>query len=211
MRQDFIISLLVALLLAACSGAPAGGTGAQANGKLQPMTALVIGTLRLDGTANAVTKDQAAELLPLWEVYRDLIASDTAAQQEIDGLTEQIRQAMTAEQQESIGSMKLTQQDVLSVVEEQGSPTAGGPSQQSRRQNSGGGGMPGGGGPPGGGFPGGGMSSDGGGPMGGGNPMVASTQTASGTPGVFQRATANRVPVPLLEALIQYLQKKAAS
>ena len=52
---------------------------------------MVVGTFKLEGTDNAVTADQAAKLLPLWQVYKDLSASTSAAQEEVDALAEQIQ------------------------------------------------------------------------------------------------------------------------
>ncbi len=85
---------------------------------MQPITELAVGTLKLDGTAEAVTAQQASELLPMWEVYKQLVSSDTAAQAEIDGLrAAQIRASMTEAQQQSITAMKLGERDVFAVMQ----------------------------------------------------------------------------------------------
>ena len=100
---------------------------------MQPVAELAVGTLKLDGTSDAITKEQAAALLPLWEVYKEIGTSDTAAQQEIDALTAQIQAAMTEAQLQSISAMKLTQEDVMELVRQQvpsmsaGSTNGGGP------------------------------------------------------------------------------------
>ena len=47
---------------------------------------VAIGTIKLDGTENAVTAEQAKELLPLWETLQVLEGSDTAATEEKDAL-----------------------------------------------------------------------------------------------------------------------------
>jgi hypothetical protein len=172
---------------------------------------LVVGTLKLEGTDEAVTREQAAELLPLWQVYQDLITSDTAAQAEIDGLTKQIQEAMTDSQLESINAMKLTQADVMAVMQAQGSAVASVPrgdanTDQGNNAFPGGGfagGMPSGGpgGMPDGGFMPGGIVV--GGTQGAGTPQAEGQQPRGrGTGGV---------PAPLLNALVEYLEKKAAS
>jgi hypothetical protein len=176
---------------------------------MQPVAELAVGTLKLDGTADAITKEQAAELLPLWEVYKEIGSSDTAAQQEIEALTAQIQAAMTEAQLQSIGAMKLTQEDVMELVRQQfpsmsaGSTNGGGPV-------FGNGGPPSGG-PPGG-FPGGDLPADASAGPAGGLPGGAPT---SGTPPAnSERSPAGfraAIPVPLVNAVIEYLKEKAAS
>jgi hypothetical protein len=210
MRRMIIVPVLLALLLSACGASAANKTGASRGGSLPEMTQLLIGTMKLDGTANEVTKDQAAELVTLWGVYGQLINSDTAAQAEIDGLSKQITETMTADQRKAIAAMKLTQQDMFAFMQEQGGGTAAAGS--SPRQGSSGssgqssgrgqGGFQGGG--PGGGMPPGGMPDMGGGMPGG--PTTAQTPSATQK---ARGAAMNRIPSGLLNALIQYLQKKA--
>ncbi len=211
MKRPIMISIVLALLLTACSTSNGTPEGPSNGASLPPMTRLIIGTLKLDGTTNEITKDQAAELVTLWQVYGQLISSDTAAQPEIDGLTKQINAAMTADQLKAIEAMKLTPQDMSAFMQAQGTGMAS--SGSSSRPNSGsggqsgpgaGGGFPGGG--PGGGMPPGGMPDMGGGVQGG--------PSASQTPSATRQARSgsmDRVPSALLEALIQYLQKKAGA
>ena len=54
----------------------------------------------------------------MWEVYKQIVSSDTAAQAEIDGLSEQIRETMTQAQQQSITAMKLSERDVFAVMQQ---------------------------------------------------------------------------------------------
>lgn len=213
MRKMIIIPLLLTLLVTAC-GSKSGGnpTGASGAGSLPQLTQLLIGIMKLDGTKDEVTQEQAAELLPMWQVYGQLTSSDTAAQAEIDGLTRQIGDTITASQRKAIEAMKLTQQDMFAFMQDQdiGMAAAGSSGRPSNGSSSGqgGGGFPGGGPsgamPPGGGP--GGMPDMGGGMTGG--------PTVSQIPSATQQARAgniNRVPQALLDALIQYLQKKAGS
>jgi len=113
---------ILTLILTACgasSNTPQAGPANQ-DRTLPVTTQLIVGTFKLDGTEQAVSADQAKELLPLWQVYQDLSASETAAQEEIDALVEQIQETMTAEQTQAITDMNLTQQDVMSVMQDQG-------------------------------------------------------------------------------------------
>ncbi len=219
MKKIIIILAVLTITLTACGASSKTTTGSQNGGTLSAMTQLVVGTLKLEGTDQAVTKQQAAELLPLWQVYQQLIASDTAAQAEIDGLAGQIRDAMTSDQSKAIADMKLTQADVVAFMQQQGvsmgpTPSAGG--SKSGTSNQGGSGFPGGGDPGGGMPPGGFPGGDPGGGMPGGNTTTrqgSSTQTANATPGAQpgRGGNMNRVPSALIDALIQYLQKTAGS
>ena len=73
-------------------------------------TVLIIGTFALEGTQNEVTTAQAAELLPFWMVLMNLLESDTAATEEINALTNQISEAMTAAQMAQIDSLNIGRQ-----------------------------------------------------------------------------------------------------
>ncbi len=211
MKRTIMIAIILTLLLTACGTSGGEQAGPQSSGSLPPMTQLIIGTMKLAGTPNEITKDQATELLTLWQVYGQLISSDTAAQAEVDGLTKQINEAMTADQRKAIEAMKLTPQDMSAFMQDQGTgPAASGTSERpgntsgQSRGGGQGGGFPGGG--PGGGMPPGGMPDMGGGMQGG--------PSASQTPSATRQARSgdmNRVPTPLLEALIQYLQNKAGA
>jgi hypothetical protein len=208
MKKTILITLtIITLILTACGAAsttPQADTATTGN-SLPAATQLIIGTFKLEGTEQAITTEQARELLPLWQVYQDLLTSDTAAQEEIDALVEQIQETMTAEQMQAITAMNLTQQDVMSVMQEQGM----GISQRSNMgigdgttTGPGGGfGPPDGFVPPEGGFQ--------GGPDGGQNfspEQIATAQAArqqsGGGGGAF-------MPSALLDALIKLLQEKA--
>jgi hypothetical protein len=214
LKKTIVLITLFALTLTACSATAGNQPGQQNSRTLNPMSELVVGTLKLDGTPNAVSKEQAAQLLPMWEVYKQLTSSDTAAQAEIDGLSDQIHETMTADQTKAIASMKLTQGDLFSFMQGQRAGSGTGPSSSSRRNSSGqgnggnffAGGGPGGGFSPGGdpgGFPGGGGFSNGG----TSSRQGTGTQTASGTQAA-RSANPNRVPTILLDTLIQYLEKQ---
>lgn len=215
-KRILFILILFALGMTACGGASnatasgsAPSSDAAATTLSTPMK-LVLGSFRLEGTEQAITSEQAADLLPLWRVYQSLSESDTAAQVELDALLEQIQETMTAEQMSAIQAMQLTREDMRAIMEERGLAMGGSPG-ASNTGNNGNGGVQGGGGfaPPDGGMPGGvpGMQ-PGQGP--GGQTLspeqIATAQAARGQGGGF-----DRVPPALLKALIQFLEEKAAS
>jgi len=217
-RTTLLMLLLFTLLMTACgvsalntAGPTSGLSDDPAAGELSPSLQVAIGTLRLDQTENALTAEQAQELLPLWQTMRVLSESDTAAQQEIDALAEQIQETMTAEQRQAITDMNLSREDMMSVMQEQGLALGGGPAGGSSNnapggnQNGGGfdpGGFPGGA-PPQGGFPGGGP---GGGQGSGLTPDQIATAQAS-----RQQTSSVLVPPMLINALIEYLQEKVGA
>src|SRR5690349_16669855 len=114
-KLTYAVILILALTVTACGSNPnsrsnssnfasaaQNGTGSRT---LPIATELAIGTLKLDKTANDVTADQAAKLLPLWETMQLLETSDTAAKQEIDALSTQIQETMTNQQVQAITAM----------------------------------------------------------------------------------------------------------
>lgn len=221
MKKISILVLAILMLTVAACGATANGTqpaaSTQPDGSLPIQEQVLIGTFKLEGTPQAVTVQQAAQLIPLWQVYKDLSSSDTAAQEEIDGLSQQIQDTMTAEQMKAISDMQLTRQDMFTVMQDQGITQGRGQGNENRQnsQNGSGGGFgfaPPDGGPPSGGFGGGG---GGGGGFGGGPggqsftpEQIATAQAARGQGGGFGP---NRIPSGLIDALVQYLQKIADS
>ena len=216
-----VIAMLV-IVLAAC-GAKAstttttGGTGAAAaNGTpgaaylTQPLPlaeSLVVGTLKLQGTSNAINATQAAALVPLWQAYAQLTGSTSAAQAEIDAVVTQIQQTMTPAQVQAITAMKLTRKDMTGEMSSLGLTNGGANGTPGFRLTPRAGGGGGGGG---GFFPGGGGAGGGG----GGVPGAGGTTTRP-TPNATQMALraqfANRIPTPLMDALVAYLQKTAGS
>lgn len=213
MKKLTILLTLLILTLTACGAsdsteAASTSQTASSSQTLTGPTLLVLGTLKLDGTEQAVTAEQAKELLPLWQVYSELISSDTAAQAEIDALEKQIRETMTDEQMETINAMNLTPQDSFAIMREMGLGMGRG---QSSSSNSGtsdftpGQGMgPGGGAPPdmgGGGIPG----------QMPGRQSVSPEQISTAQAARVEQGGGNMMLSNLINALIQYLQKLADS
>jgi hypothetical protein len=148
---------------------PPGNTDAgfqsDSNARELPLsTKLALGTLKLEGTELAVASEQAADLLPLWQVLNTLSASDSAAPDEIAAVTQQIQETMTSEQLTAIDKMGLTSEDSFAIMQElglvdapqvnaSGTPQAGGGFGGGQGFGEGfPGGDPGGGGGPGGGL-----------------------------------------------------------
>ncbi|MEI7988731.1 MAG: hypothetical protein WCI88_06805 [Chloroflexota bacterium] len=220
MKKLTLILLLgiVSILLASCGMMASAATTTVQNdsthlredyeGALPVSTQLILGTVKLQDTQNALTEKQAAQLLPLWKGVRTLSKSDTAAQEEKDSLWSQIQETMTAEQIQAIIAMKISRKDFGVVPQKLGiafnPSTAGGTSQGTSRQGTqtsgqtpGGtvrlpGGIGGGDGGPPGGFPGG----------GGQNSRNGSNSQRSGSTGTAAQ---------LYDAFIKYLENIAHS
>lgn len=199
----FSIVLMATLVLSACGSSFSVGPqdGLTSSTESLPVaTQLLIGTLKLDGTEQDITSEQATELLPLWQVYGDLLTSNTAAQEEIDGLVKQIQATLTNEQTQVIEDMNLTQQDVFALIQENGGGInqASQSSRSSSNQSSGAG------------F----------GPLDGGMPMdtppdgmsmgdQSSSDGDSSQTVADQSPMSNGVPSTLVDTLVELLKSKA--
>jgi len=109
----FMAVLLIPVLLTACGTTTSTGTSTV---EMTEETNLIAGTIKLDGTDQAVTIDQAAQLIPLWQMLQSLETSGTAASAETDAVLNQIKALMTADQLSAIDAMNLTQEDVMSAL-----------------------------------------------------------------------------------------------
>jgi hypothetical protein len=226
------VILVLAIVLVACgakssatttTGGTIGGSGAvAANGTpgarnlTQPLPlaeSLLIGTIKLQGTSNAVDAKTAAALVPLWQAYAQLTSSNTAAQAEIDAVVTQIQQTMTPAQVQAITAMKLTRQDMTTTMSSLGLTNGGANGTPgfsfTPRPGGAGGGTRGGGG--GGFFAGGGGGFPAGGAGGAGGTTGAARPTENATQVALRAQYANRIPTPLMNALITLLQKTAGS
>jgi LysM repeat protein len=127
-----IVALALVLAIAALAGCSqpveagaatgSGYTGALSTAyedALDARSQLALGTLELEGTADAVTSAQAADLLPLWEA---LAGNALQGTQEREAVLAQIEATMTADQVTVIAAMRLTGQDAQSWLESQRTP-----------------------------------------------------------------------------------------
>jgi len=216
-KLTITLMTIIVLALTACSGASNTQQSNQSQttntspNEMPLASELVIGSFKLEGTENAITAEQATELIPLWQVYQQLSTSDTAAQEEVTSLTEQIQETMTADQKTAIDAMNLTPQDIFTTMQEQGIQF-GGNRQQSQsndnQQNGNNFGPPGGGG---GEFF---VRPGGGGGFGGGQnfspEQIATAQARREANGGGGNFGFNSTPAPLIEALVKLLQERAA-
>ena len=221
MKKTILLTLILTLFLAACGGsaetAPTTDKSADNAKAVQEVensesfdigsrempisSALAIGTLKLEETDQAIASDQAADLLPLWQVLNSLTTSDTAPPEEIEAILEQIQETMTAEQLAAIEAMDLTGEDMFATIQEFGIEFGG---SEGRLEGSGTGQGPGGGGFPGGGSPGGGPGGD----FVGQELSPEQIATAQARRAEGSGGFGNRLMAPLVEAVIEFLETK---
>jgi hypothetical protein len=206
-KTNFVLIMILTITLSACGGA-ASTTNAvdfpEGNERgLSTQLQLMIGIFKLEETDLAVDAEQAAELIPLWQVLRNLNDSDSAAPEEIDGLVTQIQETMRTEQMDAIIAMELTREDMGAVMQEydlmaelrdgEASPEGFTPGQ---RRGSG---VPGLGGRPGGGS---------GGDTGLTPDQVATVRAEREASGEGRGGFSNRFDGVMIEGLIELLQNK---
>lgn len=215
-----VLLLTLAFVVTACGGQNSAGSTAQSgqgttgasqgqgqgfgNRPISPQLQLAVGIFKLEGTPQAVNAQEAAQLIPLWQLYSQLETSSSSAPQEVTATFNQIKSALTSGQINAITAMNLTNQEAFTFMQQQGIVQVGGfggTPQANRTPRAGGGG--------GGGFPGGGGAGGPGGSGPGGtslNPsQIATAQARRAQGGGFS----NRLPSGLLNALIKLLQSKA--
>ena len=194
-RTVFAILAVFTILLTACTspltGILPGAT--QASNELTD-TQLAVGTLKLEGTEQDISAEQARELLVLWYVYSDLSQSDIAAQEEVDGLLTQVQENMTAEQIQAITDMEISQQDISSAAQGSAKTTDSSSNTASADEGE--------------------MSPPDGG-MTGGMDMPADMSGTGSTVSASQQAapsadSSTEVPSAVVDALIEFLEKKIA-
>lgn len=153
--------LLIATAIAGCGGAdgapPAqAGSASQGGGQdsetaegLSNTVRLALGIFLLEETEHAVTPDQAAALLPLWQALQ----GGVTAEEEVAAVLRGIEGAMSQDQLAAIANLQLTQQDLETWIAEEGLDARpgfpggeeGAAGQSGRRRALGEGGIPGGG------------------------------------------------------------------
>lgn len=214
MKKWMIVSIVIGLVLVvtACGSSHSSTAAATPSTALSLEGELLIGTLKLESTSQAVSADQAGKLLPLWETLQSLASSGTAASQEVDAVVSQIEGTMSAQQISSITAMDLTQQDLLVAIADTGAASTSSSSSNSTSANptqiqAGAGapssGDPGGGNPP---ADMGGSLADSTGAQSAGQTQTSSTQAVTNQ----STGTTNQIPAALIQALVELLQKKIA-
>jgi hypothetical protein len=192
----------------ASNSAPINGGPASGPSALQ----LAAGMLKLEGTSNAVTAQQAAQLLPLWQSLGQIESTaapqggpqgapqgtpgprlSTGMMQQVAAQIDLIKNAMTPAQIQAIADMNLSRQDFFTAFQQAGI-TMGGPGQ-------GGGGFGANGGtftPP------------------QGTPPADRTPRAYGASGGLganggRQGFGNFIPPSVVTGIVQFLQKKTGS
>ncbi len=224
MKKLYLVTILLilGLALAACgataSSSPAGSsngssanTGASASSNTLPVSGtpaagpsalqLAAGMLKLDGTSNAVTAQEATRLLPLWQSLQTIennnlpqggtqaapgTRPNAAMMQQIASQIQTIESAMPPAQIQAITSMNLSRQDIFAVFQQDGITTGGFGQGGGFRQN-------------------GGTSTP---PQ--GNPPVVRTPGAFGGNGGRQ-GFGSFLPPSVVDGIVKYLQTKAGA
>ena len=174
---------------AACGVSSSGSLDSSAQARQ-----LALGTLRLEGTPQAVDSQTAAQLLPLWRLMDELSTSSATAPQEVSAVVDQIRATMTTEQLGAIDDMTLSTGDLAEPAAgtaSSGTSAFGDAARVPMEAVVGGGGPPDGGG----GIPGGGDMPPG--PQGQNSASTTSATTTAARSGVFQQV------ISLLQSKLQ--------
>ncbi len=123
-KISVILALSILLVTAACGGSST--TGATGSSTITTASSgvdgneLVIGTIKLEGTEQAISAEQASELLVLWKAMRTLSSSDTTSQLELDALLQQIEDTLTSEQVSAIKAMDISTDNMADVMADLG-------------------------------------------------------------------------------------------
>ncbi len=134
----YLFPIPMVLALAACSVLKLPGAGSAAAQQSQPNQPqsqpgnpqssfdpanqpleyrLALGTLALEGTPNAVTPAEAKNLVVLWKGVKSLSASQTASQDEINALYQQIQDTLTPAQIQAIQSQQVSQAELQTLMQ----------------------------------------------------------------------------------------------
>jgi hypothetical protein len=81
---------------------------------------LAFGTLKLEGTDQAVSQDQVQTLLPLWQAMLVLSGNNASVSEEITAVQTQIVEAMNPEQLQAIADMWITNASLSEFYAEKG-------------------------------------------------------------------------------------------
>jgi hypothetical protein len=205
-----LAGLLMTMLFSACTGSlpflgqtqgsnsTRGANGGGNTAALSQPTITVIGILKLEGTPQAVTADQAKNLVTLYKAVKTMSADSSSSPVEIQALYSQIDESLTPPQTQAITKMDITAANLRTTMSDLGIQFGGGGGNGTRTANGGGGG--GFGGPPGG------FGGGGGIPGGGGAGGAAARPTS-----VFGASSARQQQINpgLLTAVIELLSKRA--
>ena len=205
-----LAAILTTLLFSACTGSlpfigqstssasgsgssRTGGSGSAAQFTVSPETITVIGILKLEGTNDAITADQAATLLPLYKAVKSISATAGSSPAELQALYTQVNDTLTPSQTQAITAMGITGANMRTIMSDLGIQFGGGGGGSGTRTANGNGG--GFGGP-------GGFGGGGGVPGGSGSTTIRPTSAVSST----RQQTINPA---LLTAVLDLLNKRS--
>ena len=97
---------------------------------------LALGIHRLEGTADAVTPEQAGTLLPLWQALQ---SESLQSEDETNAVLKQIEGALTSEQLAAIAALQLTRESLGEWMQDRGVNLGPAPEAMATRQAAGGG------------------------------------------------------------------------
>ncbi len=128
MKKKSILSLyilmIVTMVLSACkatsnqaNSVTTNANDSTGNTSLSMVNNLLVGSLKLEDTDQAITPEQAIKLLSLWQAYRSLSNSQTSAEAEVDALLNQIQSTMSSDQVNAINEMNLTNTDMMDLMQ----------------------------------------------------------------------------------------------
>ena len=189
-KPAYILSTIALIGLAAWARGAWGATGSPVPTQtaLTPVLTLAAGTLKLEGTDQAIDSASAAKLLPLWQLLSQLASSSAAAPQEISTVIDEIRLNMSPSQLEAINAMSFTQAQLgnaaASSVKASSTQAAGADGSSMAGLGMFAGGSP----------------MDGGGPMPGGSRSNTARQSSA--------SSASSANPSLIDQVIQLLEKK---
>ena len=138
MKSKFFIltSFCLILVLAACSALqPVGQADNQPASNPNPQeqlqktngqppdslqARLAIGLLKLEGSPQALTADQASQLLPHWQTIKTLYAANPPSKTALDNEYQQVEKILTADQTQAIKNLPLTFNNILDLMKSLG-------------------------------------------------------------------------------------------
>ena len=130
-KKSAIISIFLVLLvmLSACGSSAATVSSSAQSQQVTPSSLtlqnkLGLGILKLQGTSLAVTAGQANTLLPLWKAVKVLSTNNITSPAEMTALYQQIEDSLTSNQLQAIKNLSLTQAELNTLIQQQGSSTA---------------------------------------------------------------------------------------
>lgn len=119
--------IIIIIVISGCSNTStqsasnsSNASEAATSNNLSTVNKLLVGSLKLEDTDQAISADEAVILLPLWQAYRSLSNSQTSAEAEVDALLTQIQNSMTPEQVQAITAMNLTSTDMMDLMQSMG-------------------------------------------------------------------------------------------